>query len=528
MPSPITQFRQVRLSLADLLGDDYMAAVCAARACTSGDDPQTLRAIADEKVDFYPRALHDRLLALLPRTGQLVCPPLVRSAKGATTESFRTASRTQMAPLAGLGCFRVTEDGRLFLISKSEHYHAPLGHGFAGYRLAENARRLGIPNATHNNTRGHITRLLEQELIRTANGLADSRQLDDVLASTRPGVLNRALNLETGSLAAEAALKMVLARFYKSQPDVPEPTYAGRTPVLLVVGDDEGALQANYHGTTIVAQAMRGMWPELLAAWQQHDALRIRAVRPNRFDDVERAFAEDDRGHCKIAGFFHEIVMMNYGGRLLSKEFLQRTYELCRRHDVATVVDEIQSVLWHPDLYMFREYGLEPDFVVIGKGCTGGEYAASRVLFGAAYDSLPQFGALVTNGQEEIASLIYLISMRWAQANADVTRPIGDYFQQRLRDFADKHPSLITTVDGSRHLAGICFAAVEPAKAFAAALNDLGIDISVQTYKTTCPPAALIKPPLIAGYEVIDLLRDRMQAAIEQGAPRAARRPTDK
>jgi len=333
--------------------------------------------------------------------------------------------------------------------------------------------------------------------------------------------------LETGSLAAEAALKMVLSRFYKSQPDVPEPTYAGRTPVLLVVGDDDGALQANYHGTTIITQAMRGMWPELLAAWQQHDALRIRAVRPNRFDDVERAFAEDDSGRCKIAGFFHEIVMMNYGGRLLGKDFLQRTYELCRRHDVATVVDEIQSVLWHPDLYMFREYGLEPDFVVLGKGCTGGEYAASRVLFGAAYDSLPQFGALVTNGQEEIASLVYLITMRWAQANADVTRAIGDYFQQRLRDFADRRPELITAVDGSRHLAGICFAAVEPAKAFAAALNESGIDISVQTYKTTCPPAALIKPPLIAGYEVIDLLLDKMQAAIENVSPRPTKRPTD-
>ena len=523
MPSPITQFRQVRLSLADLLGDDYMAAVCAARACTIGEDPQALRAVADEKVDFYPRAVHDRLLALLPRTGQFVCPPLVVSARGATSESFRAASRTQMAPLAGLGWFRVTEDGRLFLISKSEHYHAPLGHGFAGYRLAENARRLGIPNATHNNTRGHVTRLLEQELIRTANGLADSRRLADVLASTQAGVLN----LETGSLAAEAALKMVLARFYKSQPDAPEPTYAGRTPVLLVVGDDDGALQANYHGTTIVTQAMRGMWPELLAAWQKHDALRIRAVRPNRFEDVEQAFAEDDSGRYKIAGFFHEIVMMNYGGRLLSKDFLQRTYELCRRHDVATVVDEIQSVLWHPYLYMFREYELRPDFVVLGKGCTGGEYAASRVLFGAAYDSLPQFGALVTNGQEEIASLVYLITMRWAQANADVTRAIGDYFQQRLRDFAGQHPDLITAVDGSRHLAGIGFAAVEPAKAFAAALNEMGIDISVQTYKTTCPPAALIKPPLIAGYEVIDLLLDKMQAAIEQVSPGAAKRPTD-
>ena len=60
--------------------------------------------------------------------------------------------------------FRVGEDGRLWLISKSEHYHVPLGHGFPGYALLDRARRLGIPNATHNNTRGRITRLLEEEL----------------------------------------------------------------------------------------------------------------------------------------------------------------------------------------------------------------------------------------------------------------------------------------------------------------------------------------------------------------------------
>lgn len=61
---------------------------------------------------------------------------------------------------------RVGEDGKLYLIGKSEHYHASLGHRFNGYRLIDNARKLGIVNATHNNTRGYITRLMEREVIR--------------------------------------------------------------------------------------------------------------------------------------------------------------------------------------------------------------------------------------------------------------------------------------------------------------------------------------------------------------------------
>jgi hypothetical protein len=40
-----------------------------------------------------------------------------------------------------LGYYRVGEDGRLYLMTKSEHYHAPLGHAFPGYTLIEKRAR---------------------------------------------------------------------------------------------------------------------------------------------------------------------------------------------------------------------------------------------------------------------------------------------------------------------------------------------------------------------------------------------------
>lgn len=507
-----TCFHKIRVSLRDLLGGDYIDAVCAARAGLSGEDHRELIRSADQPVDLFPNGFHDRLLSLLGQVGQPISNALAHSANGATTAAFEAATRTHVAPLTGLGYYRVGQDGRLCFISKSEHYHAPVGHGFPGYRLVEVARRLGIPNATHNNTRGHITRLLEEELIRTANGAAYGA---DVSAHT--GQLDRVLNFETGSLAAEAALKLILSRFYQSQPDAPEPKYRRRTPVLIVVGDDDGALQANYHGTTMLAQMLRGMWPELAGRLEDEGILLVRAVRPNCLEDVDRFFAEYERQPYKVAGFIHEIVMMNYGAKLLTRDFLARVYKLCQLHDVPTAVDEIQTCLWHRDMYMFREYGLAPGFVVVGKGFAAGEYAASRLLFRSQYDSLPQFGALVTNGQEELASLVYLITMRWAQCNADVTEAIGDYFEQRLRDLADAHPSMIVRIEGRRHCAAVCFEDANRAKAFTASLNELGIDISVQTYKASGPPAAMLKPPLIAGYEAIDMLIEKMESVLRAG-----------
>lgn len=522
------EFVPVVRSLADLLGLEYVEAVCEARAFFGGDRA-ALRAAALERVDFLPRARQTALDAWLPRVGsQVSARPLAHSGAGAGSAAFHAATRKTAAPLSACGYYRIGEDGRLRMAAKSEHYHAPLGHSFPGYALLDRARLLGIPNATHNNTRGAIARRLEEELIRTANGLArdDRAGLEALLARRNPPRgLNRVLNLETGSLAVEAALKMILARFYRMQPEMPPPRYQGRQPVILVMGNDDGGLQANYHGTTVLTQMARGMWPELHAALTAAGAWRVVPIRPNNREDLERAFATYDQGASKIAGFFHEIVMMNYGGRLLDAGFLRQAYELCRRHDVPTVADEIQSCMWAPRLYLFREYGLDPAIVAVGKGFPGGEYPASRIIFDADLDTMPQFGALVTNGQEEIASLAYLVTMEWAQANAAVTAALGQRFEREVRALAAAFPRIVAGVEGWRHMTTIRFAALEQAVAFAAALTQRGLDISTQTYKADCPPVVLTKLPLIAGRAAIDFVTGAMRQALQELATNGRGQP---
>jgi acetylornithine/succinyldiaminopimelate/putrescine aminotransferase len=513
-----TQFRPVRLSLADLVGESHIDAVIAGRSKLTGERASALRQVAGEKVDFFPPAFQKALAALLPKVGSRLSEGRSHSPAGASTAAFNAAMKAAPAPLTGWGYYRVGEDGRLYFTAKSEHYHASLGHGFPGWRLVENARRLGIPNATHNNTRGAITRLLEEELIRLANGLrrGDRAGLRKVLASRRPGVLNRVLNLETGSLAAEAGLKLMLARFYKVQADSPEPKYAGRIPVFLVIGDEAGGLEANYHGTAIATQVLRGMWPALRGGLEAQGLLKVVPVRPDNLEELQAAFRRYDAGRHKIAGFLHELVLMNYGGRRLGEAFVRRIQALCRSRDVPTLVDEIQSGVWSPQLYLYREYGIRPNIVAIGKGFPGGEYAASRVLFDATMDVLPQFGALVTSGQEELASLTYLVTLRWAEANREVTRAVGDGYQAQLRGLVGRYPQHLAGVEGCRHMASLCFHDLGKAKAFAARLVGGGIDISVQEYKADCPPMALTKLPLIAGHEAVAMLVARMDAALRR------------
>jgi acetylornithine/succinyldiaminopimelate/putrescine aminotransferase len=511
-----TQIRNLNLSLLDLVGNDYLAAVCTARAAIEGSNLGRLQDIAAEKIEFYPPAFARRQEELLPLVGTRLSGGLSNSAKGAGSAGVKEASRTSSAPLTGLGMFRVGEDGRLYLASKSEHYHLSLGHSFPGYRLLENARRLGIPNATHNNTRGHITRLLEERLVAAANGVdpADSAGLQRVISSTEPHVINRVINLETGSLVVEAALKMVLSLFYHFDSNSPRPRYEGRAPVILVIGDYEGGTGANYHGTTTLTQVMRGLWPGLGEKLESSGAMIVRPVRINDIADFEAVLSQWDTGRFKVAAFFHEIVLMNYGAILLEKDYLRKAYALCRSHDVAVVADEIQSCAWSADLFLFREYGLTPDFVSAGKGFPGGEYPAARILCSSTMDTLQQFGALVTNGQEEIASLASLITIAFVRANGDFVSATGSYYEQELRRLASRHPKTLEKFEGLRHLGSLFFRDTAKLGRFVSLLVDNGIDISIQSYKAESPPSCLTKLPLIATPATVDFIVARMEAAL--------------
>ena len=506
----------ITLSLGDLIGNEYVEAVCKTKAFIENRDVTEFLEIAREKIEFFPNHFATRIDELIDYTGEQICKCTFESSQGAGTNAFKEATKTEMAPLSSIGFIRIGENGKVYLTAKSEHYHVPLGHSFPGYKLVENARRLGIPNATHNNTRGHITRLLETELVRIVNGLEknDKEGLNRVLKSTDPHVLNRVLNLETGSLAVEAALKMMLSRFYRLDITSPKPTYAGKIPVFLVIADHNGGKEANYHGTTVLTQILRGMWPDLYTVLEKSNIFNVQQVKINDIADFIEKTNQFDSGKYKIAGFFHEIILMNYGGIKLEKDYLQAAYKLCKKRDIPVIVDEIQSCLWSPDFFMFMEYGLNPDLVSIGKGFPGGEYPASKLLTNASMDNLNLFGALVTNGQEELASLSYLITMAFAEANREHTRKIGDYYESRVRELGKEFSNLIINVEGSRHLTTLFFESAQKTVEFASFLNNRCIDISAQTYKANCPPSALTKIPLISSYKMIDYIILHMQTAL--------------
>jgi acetylornithine/succinyldiaminopimelate/putrescine aminotransferase len=500
-------FKNTSYSIATLIGKDYADRAAAASAFFGKVSAEEAVALVNQEIDLYPESFAARNDELVELVGNQVIAPLADDGNdGAPTDSFRKAESKDASPMCGYGCYRLGEDGKIYLIGKSEHYHASLGHSFPGYRLIDICRTLGIPNATHNNTRGYITRTCERRLVAAANGIDynDTAALDAVIASDKPQVLNRVINLETGSLACEAGIKMMLARFYHLSPELPTPKYQGKTPVFFVMADKAGNSGGNYHGTTILMQTLRGLWPGFRDAGAEKGMWKVVPVMINDIADFEAKIKKYNTGDYKTAGFMHEIVLMNYGGIRLTPEFLKAAYDLCHAYDTPCMVDEIQTGMWCDTLFLFRKWGLNPDFAVVGKGFPGGEYPASRILTTKEYDNLNQFGALVTNGQEELASLSYIITMKFVQDNAEELDRLGSSFRAKLDALCAKYPNTLIAVEGFGHNAALHFHTVEEAAKFTHALHDACIDASAQLYKPDCVPAVLFKPPVTMSDAICD------------------------
>ncbi len=505
--------KNISRSLVDILGKEYMAAVCSVAVNVKGMDKAEADALANEKIDFFPESYVSKMHELAVKTGEKIVDGFENSENGAPTNAFGKAAHNCMAPLGGVGCTRIGEDGKSYLIAKSEHYHASLGHSFPGYKLIDNARKLGILNATHNNTRGYITRLAERRIVAAANGMNMEADIDAILSSNEPQVLNRVINLETGSLAVEAGIKMMLSRFYRLDSSFDAPVYDGKIPVFLVMEDNKEGFGANYHGTTVIAQTLRGMWPDFYEKCHTNDIYKVVSVKKNDISDFKEKIEKYNSGKYKTAGFLHEIILMNYAGIRLTKEFLQSAHQLCKATDTLILVDEIQSCMWYDGMFLFRKYDLHPDFAVIGKGFPGGEYPASKIITTAPADTLNQFGALVTNGQEELASLAYLITMEFSAQNGKEIEEMGDKIEKGILELTKKYPDLLPPPEGLGHLSSIHFKNVEEAAKFTKIMNDMCVDISAQLYKPDCPPAVLIKPPLITDEKILEVLL----AKIEEG-----------
>jgi adenosylmethionine-8-amino-7-oxononanoate aminotransferase len=201
------------------------------------------------------------------------------------------------------------------------------------------------------------------------------------IAGLAPGDLNRVFFTNSGSEAVESALK--LARSYHRK--------RGNGQKIKVV-----AREIAYHGTTLGALSATGI-PALRSDFEPLAPGGVHAPNTNSYrwpEDRDPLWAADQieerilfEGPETVAAVILEP-LQNAGGCIPPQEgYFQRVREICDRHDVLLISDEVICA-WGRLGHWFgcERYGYQPDIMTVAKALTsayvpmGGMIVSDRVF----------------------------------------------------------------------------------------------------------------------------------------------------
>lgn len=384
--------------------------------------------------------------------------------------------------LVGRGLFYITEQRRLFLDCTSGHYQMVWGYNHGELcEAVEAASRSGVIWDNHSNIPQSPLKRLSQRLVELGNAPGEKDPLDTVL-----------LGVCTGSVACAAALKIQLKVFDRR-------SGGGVSPVLLV-------LNGNYHGTDMVPQFMRGMWPGML---QRFDVVLLEPNDPEALEDAFRMHGS------RVAGFWVEPVMMNREAIAIDPMYLRLAQHWCRETGALLCIDEIQTGFWQPEIFEYRRLGLQPDLVVLGKGMTAGFHPLSGVLLRQRHDLLEQYDAISTNGSASMPAFVALCSIELIRSNAARVRATAERIARGFQSLAADFPGLILCAQGRGHLAGLKFRNTRDARQFHARLLAAGLWTRVHAYHEG-HSTILTKLGLLADEPVVEFVLRRIRELLQE------------
>jgi len=276
---------------------------------------------------------------------------------------YRKLNRRYPRIVRGEGCYLYDQAGRRYLDGSGGAFVANLGHGVREIAdaIAAQAGRLAYVNGT-------------------AFTNDPVEELSTEIARRSPPGLELVYPLCSGSEAVEAALK--LARQYWG-----ESGYPGKRKIL--------SLSPSYHGNTLLALSASAR-PHYAASFRDWlvDVVRVPAPYPYRCEcrgvaphcpscsgeALERALLRENPE--MVAAFIAEPVGgSSTGASLPPSGYWRRVRELCDRHDVLWIADEILTGAGRTGTWSALEpYGVAPDIMTLGKGVAGGYVPLSAVV----------------------------------------------------------------------------------------------------------------------------------------------------
>jgi adenosylmethionine-8-amino-7-oxononanoate aminotransferase len=439
------------------------------------------------------------------------------------------ASRFPFVPGAGAppipiarteGCWLVLADGRRVLDAAGGALVTNVGHGRSEVVEAV-ARTLARTDYV-------VPPFATDERVRLVERLVD-RWL--------PAGLTRVLLTSGGSESVDAALR--LARQHH--------VAAGRPGRWKLVGRE-----LSYHGTTLGTLAVGGHpkrrkglepllggWPKAPACdcWRCPLGLELPTCGVACVDAVERVLERE--GPESVAAVIAEPIVGSTAGALVPPDgYWPRLAELCRRHGVLLIADEVMTGFGRTGRpFAVQHWGVTPDILVGGKGLAGG-YAPIGGVF--ARDEV--IAPLAERGEEFMfytfgahpaacAAAEAVLELLERERLVERAAQVGAALLERLHAALDGHPH-VAAVRGKGLMIGIelvrdrATGAPFPAElGFTSRVVACGLRRGVFVYPAAGAPgrdALLLGPPFTIRDDELDLLVEALPAAIDDAAKLAA------
>src|ERR1700733_3167933 len=418
----------------------------------------------------------------------------------------------------GEGCFVYTDDGRRFLDASGGAAVVTIGHGVkeVAQAMADQASRLAYVHSSQFHT--EVAEKLARRIL--------------ALAPEGMRARGRVYFTSGGSEATETALK--LARQYWLE--------RGEIKRFRVIS----RLQS-YHGSTLGALSVSGNvrrrepFAPMLPEWGHIPpcycyrcpyGLRYPECNVECADELNRLLERD--GSEDVAAFiFEPVVGATLGAVAPPEGYVQRIAEICRRHGILLIADEVMTGMGRTGKpFAVEHWGVSPDIILVGKGIASGYaplgavIAAGRVvdalshgsgtfLHGFTYNSHP-VAAAAGNAVLDVIEREKLFA-RVEPAGAELCAAL-----EPLKKF-----SVVGDIRGQGLLYGIEFIRApqtrEPFPADArigARIQADALEAGVMTYPTQgCVDGErgdhlLIAPPFIITTQMIQMLANALEIAI--------------
>lgn len=243
---------------------------------------------------------------------------------------------------------------------------------------------------------------------------------------------DRVLPMNTGVEAVETAIK-VCRKWGYQQKGIPE----GQAKIIFVAGNFHGRTLAIVSGSTDPS-ARKDFGPYMPG---------YVVVPYNDLPALEKALQDPN-----VAGFLVEPIQGEAGVYVPDEDYLPTAYQLCKRHNVLFIADEVQTGIARTGKLLCCDHSrIKPDVLILGKALSGGVLPASAVLSSdEVLLTLKPGEHGSTFGGNPLACAVAMEALQVVEDEklAENAAEMGMVFRARMEALMQKRPDLIRQVRG--------------------------------------------------------------------------------